>query len=219
MPLNKQSYTPEPQLIEERKPQDNLRGDKTRGRSSLTNGLGKGTASQLAETAEISGWSLEGARLQAAPYIVFKDLRHGWEAVPFQNSNAESFSASCSAVPLGPRTIRALQFAEKLIFGLSVASNEFSRFGPGCGFPTCCRRSFCCRTWYFSANCKAGTRCSPGGTLQPCPSHSWLSHTSTSRTAAAQHLCRAGRAWAPALHVKSPDPARQDRGWWKCGFG
>ncbi|HXM19773.1 MAG TPA: hypothetical protein VN948_00735, partial [Terriglobales bacterium] len=46
-----------------------------------------------------SGWSLEGARLQAAPYIVFKDLRHGWEAVPFQNSNAESFSASCSAVP------------------------------------------------------------------------------------------------------------------------
>ncbi|HXM22412.1 MAG TPA: hypothetical protein VN948_14245, partial [Terriglobales bacterium] len=93
MPLNKQSYTPEPQLIEERKPQDNLRGDKTRGRSSLTNGLGKGTASQLAENAEISGWSLEGARLQAAPYIVFKDLRHGWEAVPFQNSNAESFSA------------------------------------------------------------------------------------------------------------------------------
>src|ERR1700674_4876269 len=126
-----------------------------------------------------------------------------------------------NAVPGMTRRIAsgAKQFAEKLIFGLSVASNEFSRFGPGCGFPTCCRRSFCCRTWYFSANCKAGTRCSPGGTLKPCPSHSLLSHTSTSRTAAAQHLCRAGPAWAPALHVKSPDPARQDRGWWKCGFG
>jgi hypothetical protein len=32
--------------------------------------------------------------------IVFEDLRHGWEAVPFQNSNAESFSASCSAAPV-----------------------------------------------------------------------------------------------------------------------
>jgi len=53
----------------------------------------------LRKNAEISGWSLEGARLQAAPYIVFKDLRHGWEAVPFQNSNAESFSATSEAVP------------------------------------------------------------------------------------------------------------------------
>src|SRR6202521_2225642 len=62
-----------------------------------------------------------------------------------------------NAVPGMTRRIAsgAKQFAEKLIFGLSVASNEFSRFGPGCGFPTCCRRSFCCRTWYFSANCKA----------------------------------------------------------------
>jgi hypothetical protein len=40
------------------------------------------------------------ARLEAAPCIVFEDLRHGWEAVPFQNSNAESFSASCSAAPV-----------------------------------------------------------------------------------------------------------------------
>jgi hypothetical protein len=44
----------------------------------------------LRKNLEISGWSLEGARL-AAPYIVFKDLRHGREAVPFQNSNARSF--------------------------------------------------------------------------------------------------------------------------------
>jgi hypothetical protein len=28
--------------------------------------------------------SLERARLQAAPYIVFEDLGHGWEAVPVQ---------------------------------------------------------------------------------------------------------------------------------------
>jgi hypothetical protein len=35
--------------------------------------------------------SLEGARLQAAPHIVLEDFRHGWEAVPFQNSNREYF--------------------------------------------------------------------------------------------------------------------------------
>jgi hypothetical protein len=51
----------------------------------------------LLKNVEISGVSFEGARLQAAPYIVFKDLRHGWEAVPFQNSNAESFSATFSS--------------------------------------------------------------------------------------------------------------------------
>ena len=31
--------------------------------------------------------------------------------------------------------MRALQFAEKLIFGLFVANNEFSRFGSSRGFP------------------------------------------------------------------------------------
>ena len=31
------------------------------------------------------------AQLKAAPYIVFKDLRHGSETVPFHNSNPESF--------------------------------------------------------------------------------------------------------------------------------
>src|SRR6202521_5889164 len=66
---------------------------------------------------------------------------------------------------LAPEVLKAaLQFAEKLIFGLSVASNEFSRFGPGCGFPTCCR-SFCCRTWYFSANCLAVDVSNPGAVL------------------------------------------------------
>ena len=37
---------------------------------------------------EARAWSLERARLRAAPYIIFKDSRHGWEAVPFQNSSA-----------------------------------------------------------------------------------------------------------------------------------
>jgi hypothetical protein len=45
----------------------------------------------LLKNIEISGWRLEGARLQAAPNIVLKDLRHGWKAVPFQNSNAQRF--------------------------------------------------------------------------------------------------------------------------------
>jgi hypothetical protein len=48
---------------------------------------------------EIIGWSFEGARLPAAPYIVFKELRQGWEAVPFQNFNAKSFSATSPVVP------------------------------------------------------------------------------------------------------------------------
>jgi hypothetical protein len=34
---------------------------------------------------------LERTRLQAAPYIVFKNLRHGWEAVPLQEFNAQGF--------------------------------------------------------------------------------------------------------------------------------
>jgi hypothetical protein len=34
---------------------------------------------------------LERARLQAAPYIVFKNLQHGWEAVPLQEFNAQDF--------------------------------------------------------------------------------------------------------------------------------
>jgi hypothetical protein len=53
----------------------------------------------LLKNVGISDWSLEGARLQAAPHIVFKGLRHGWEAVPFQNFNAENFSATSKAMP------------------------------------------------------------------------------------------------------------------------
>jgi len=46
-------------------------------------------ASQLAEKSpEIGVWSLERARLQAAPHNVSKGLRHGWEAVPVQNFRA-----------------------------------------------------------------------------------------------------------------------------------
>jgi hypothetical protein len=39
----------------------------------------------------VSGWSLEGAWLQASPNIVLEDLWHGWEAVPFQNSKHQEF--------------------------------------------------------------------------------------------------------------------------------
>jgi hypothetical protein len=37
----------------------------------------------------------EGARLPAASSPGFKDLRHGWEAVPLQSSNARESSAIC----------------------------------------------------------------------------------------------------------------------------
>jgi hypothetical protein len=47
--------------------------------------------SRLPESPELGDWSLERARLQAAPYIISKDLRHGSEAVLFQNSAAGSF--------------------------------------------------------------------------------------------------------------------------------
>jgi VWFA-related protein len=43
------------------------------------------------------------AHTSATPYTVFKDLRHCWEAVPFQNSNAESFSASWDLDPCESR--------------------------------------------------------------------------------------------------------------------
>jgi hypothetical protein len=45
----------------------------------------------LLKDVEIIGWSFEGTRLPAAPYIVFKELRQGWEAVPCQNFNAKIF--------------------------------------------------------------------------------------------------------------------------------
>jgi hypothetical protein len=45
----------------------------------------------IAEKFEIGDWSFERARLPAAPHIVFNALRHGREAVPFQNSDARSF--------------------------------------------------------------------------------------------------------------------------------
>jgi hypothetical protein len=48
-----------------------------------------------AEKAKNGRLGFERARLAAAPYIVFKVLWRGWEAVPFQDSDAESFSASC----------------------------------------------------------------------------------------------------------------------------
>jgi len=65
-------------------------------------GLGRARRQTLLKNVERSGPSFEGARLQAAPYIVFKDLRHGWEAMPFQKSNAKSFSATSSVVPQEP---------------------------------------------------------------------------------------------------------------------
>jgi hypothetical protein len=45
----------------------------------------------LRKNAGIGDWGFERARLQAAPYIVSKDLRHGWEAVPCQSFNAGVF--------------------------------------------------------------------------------------------------------------------------------
>jgi len=35
--------------------------------------------------------ALKGRGFPAAPYIVFKDLRHGWEAVPLQNFSRRAF--------------------------------------------------------------------------------------------------------------------------------
>src|ERR1700674_4764564 len=105
----------------------------------------------------------------------------------------------------------AKQFAEKLIFGLSVASNEFSRFGPGCGFPTCCRRSFCCRTWYFSANCLAPEGCEPLKAARkhtansPQQSRHTPSHRQQRPSAKRRPQLQSGNARAPCPR---PRPAR-----------
>jgi len=48
----------------------------------------------LAENSKIGGWGLEGAWLQPRLTPLFKDLRHGWEAVPLQNFSAREFFRS-----------------------------------------------------------------------------------------------------------------------------
>jgi hypothetical protein len=46
----------------------------------------------------------------AEPYIDFKDLRHGWEAVPFQKPNAKSFPQAVKQV-LPLRVYSCIAFA------------------------------------------------------------------------------------------------------------
>src|SRR5271163_1427560 len=45
----------------------------------------------LRKNSKMGGWGFEGAWLQPRLTALFKDLRHGWEAVPLQNSNAREF--------------------------------------------------------------------------------------------------------------------------------
>ena len=52
----------------------------------------------FAENFELGDSGFERVRLKAAPHIIFNDLRHGWDAVPLQNSDAQSFSATTQAV-------------------------------------------------------------------------------------------------------------------------
>jgi hypothetical protein len=51
------------------------------------------------KTSKSAAGALKGRGFKPRRIIVFKDLRHGWEAVPLQNSDAESFSASSEAMP------------------------------------------------------------------------------------------------------------------------
>jgi hypothetical protein len=51
----------------------------------------------LWKTFGIGGWSLEGAPALSRALHRFQDLRLGREAVPLQNSDPESFSASSKA--------------------------------------------------------------------------------------------------------------------------
>jgi hypothetical protein len=60
----------------------------------------------LLENIKGSSLSLERARLQAAPWTGFKDLGHGYEAVPVPHSNAENFSASHSPTLIKSRKHR-----------------------------------------------------------------------------------------------------------------
>jgi hypothetical protein len=45
----------------------------------------------LRKNSKIGGWGFEGAWLQPRLTVLFKDLRHGWEAVPLQNSQRQEF--------------------------------------------------------------------------------------------------------------------------------
>jgi hypothetical protein len=53
--------------------------------------------------------ALKELGFKASP-IDFKDLRHGWEAVPFQKSNAKSFSQAAKRV-LPLRVYSCIAFA------------------------------------------------------------------------------------------------------------
>jgi hypothetical protein len=87
----------------------------------------------LRKNVEISGWGLERAGLRAEPYIDFKDLRHDWEAVPFQKSNAKSF-------PQAVKQVLPFAFTLALLSLFMVEDNSVSlvpAFVPACG----CQRS------------------------------------------------------------------------------
>jgi hypothetical protein len=51
----------------------------------------KDTASVVAEKLQNRRLGFEGAWLQPRLTALFKDLRHGWESVPLQNSNPREF--------------------------------------------------------------------------------------------------------------------------------
>jgi len=63
-------------------------------RSLETSGSYEGWPLVVTESFEIGDWGFERARLSAAPHTAFDDSWHGWKAVPFQNSDAQSFSAT-----------------------------------------------------------------------------------------------------------------------------
>jgi len=91
--------------------QTNLERHFETGKVSLPQRLKPASSQRLSGTAEEVAGKLRNRRPRASKgrglscaARPFGDLRHGWEAVPFQNSDAQNFSATTEAVPSHDRS-------------------------------------------------------------------------------------------------------------------
>jgi DNA primase catalytic subunit len=71
-------------------------------------GTGRAQLQWLRKNSKIGGWGLEGAWLQPRLTALFKDLRHGFPAVPLQNSNVREFFRKLFSRATRPQLAAAL---------------------------------------------------------------------------------------------------------------
>jgi len=83
---------------------------------------GRARLQWLRKNSKIGGWGFEGAWLQPRRTALFKDLRHGWEAVPLQNSNAREFFRKLFSRAVCPLNMRLSAAAVR--FSISIPARR-----------------------------------------------------------------------------------------------